>query len=505
MSEPSTPEPSPPDRLGPRPLERPPADPTAAVVFGRPAGVRSAFAPPPGGPLGARTAFTDLKVAPPPPESLATAFGRPPGSGDVLQRPPGASRVDGDSEEVLWTTENGSDPWRDPGASAVIGPPAIGRGADTDKAPKRPPGALLSLPEVLFGRRVKPMALVLLGLVALLIGGAGGLVGWIVARGGNVLTSDVTLAQTSPGKERPAGSVADIANRVVPGVVSIEVKGGEAAGAGSGVMIDPKGYIVTNDHVVTLAGAITTGQQITVVFTDGHRVAANVVGRDPKTDLAVIKVDVTNPTVIKLGNSDDLQVGDAVIAIGSPLGLENTVTEGIVSALHRPVVAGGDNGEAPVVYDGIQTDAAINRGNSGGALVDSTGALVGINSVIRTAEGSTGSIGLGFAIPVNAMKRITEALIRDGQVKHADIGLNARSVSAETAEGAQVVNVNDNGAAKKAGIEEGDVIRKVGDRAVRNAPELIVAVRAFNPGQVVPVVLARQGRELTIQVTLQSD
>jgi S1-C subfamily serine protease len=510
MSEPSNPppnapEPPGPDRLGPRPLSRPPADPSAAAVFGRPAGIDGAFAPPPGGPLGARSAFADLKVSPPPPEALATAFGRPDGSSEVLQRPPGASRDETDTEDALWTSENGTDPWRDPGAGAVIGPPAVGRGADAAKAPKRPPGALLSLPEVLFGRRVKPLALVLLGVVALLIGGAGGLVGWVVARGGNVLTSDVTLAQTEPGKERPSGSVADIAHRVVPGVVSIETKGGDSAGTGSGVMIDGKGYIVTNDHVVTLAGQLTSGQQITVVFLDGHRVAAQIVGRDPKTDLAVIKVDVTNPTVVQLGNSDELQVGDSVIAIGSPLGLENTVTEGIVSALHRPVVAGGDNGEAPVVYDGIQTDAAINRGNSGGALVDSTGALVGINSVIRTAEGSTGSIGLGFAIPVNAMKRITEALIRDGQVKHADLGLNSKSVSAETAEGAQVVNVTDNGAAKKAGIAEGDVIVKVGDRAVRNAAELIVAVRQYEPGQTVPVVLARQGRELTIQVTLQSD
>jgi S1-C subfamily serine protease len=137
--------------------------------------------------------------------------------------------------------------------------------------------------------------------------------------------------------------------------------------------------------------------------------------------------------------------------------------------------------------------------------VDSTGALVGINSVIRTAEGSTGSIGLGFAIPVNNMRRITESLIRDGKVTHADLGLNAKSVSAETAEGAQVVNVTDNGAAKRAGIEEGDVITKLGDRLVRNAPELIVAVRQFQPGQQVPLVLARQGRELTIQVTLGSD
>ncbi|HEV2781900.1 MAG TPA: trypsin-like peptidase domain-containing protein [Actinophytocola sp.] len=492
--------------MGPRPLDRPPPDPAAAALFGRPAGVDGAFSAPPGGRLGARDAFADLKVAPPPPEALVTAFGRPEGSTEILQRPPAPPSQDGDdAEDALWSSEDGADPWRDPAAGAVIGPPAVGKGTDGRKTPKRPPGALLSLPELLFGRRVKPSALIVLGLVALLIGGAGGLVGWVVARGGDVLTGDVTLSPVQPGKERPIGSVADIANKASRGVVSIEVKGAQEAGAGSGVMIDGQGYIVTNDHVVTLAGRLTQGQEITVVFVDGKRVEADVVGRDPKTDLAVIKVEVANPTVLPLGNSDDLQVGDTVIAIGSPLGLENTVTEGIVSALHRPVVAGGDNGEAPVVYDGIQTDAAINRGNSGGALVDSTGALVGINSVIRTAEGSTGSIGLGFAIPVNSMRRITEALIRDGQVKHADLGLNAKSVSAETAEGAQVVNVTDNGAAKKAGIEEGDVITKLGDRPVRNAPELIVAVRQYAPGQTVPVVLARQGRELTIQVTLQSD
>jgi S1-C subfamily serine protease len=194
-----------------------------------------------------------------------------------------------------------------------------------------------------------------------------------------------------------------------------------------------------------------------------------------------------------------------VIAVGSPLGLENTVTEGIVSALHRPTVAGGDNGEAPVMYDAIQTDAAINRGNSGGALVDSTGALVGINSSIRTGDGSTGSVGLGFAIPANTVKRISEALIRDGSVRHAEIGLNVKSVSAETAEGAQVVNVLDGGAAKKAGIEENDVITKVGDRVVRNAVELTVAVRLYQPGETVNVLLARQGRQLTVAVTLGSD
>jgi S1-C subfamily serine protease len=210
--------------------------------------------------------------------------------------------------------------------------------------------------------------------------------------------------------------------------------------------------------------------------------------------------------VIQFGDSNNLQVGDEVIAIGSPLGLADTVTSGIVSALHRPVTADDGSGGGVVTYDAIQTDAAINHGNSGGALVDATGALIGINSAIRSGGGEdSGSIGLGFAIPVNDARKVANALINTGKMTHADLGVNVRSVSAETAEGAQVVNVVDGGAAKAAGIHEGDVIRKVGDRAVRNAPELTVAVYEHNPGDTVPVELARQGRDLTVQVTLRSD
>ncbi|WP_104477743.1 trypsin-like peptidase domain-containing protein [Actinokineospora auranticolor] len=487
------------DRVGPRPLERPAVDPTAAAAFGRPAGVAGAFSPAAAG----RAAFGELPSAPPTPEALVSAFGRPRGETAVLQRPPGSRAPDGEQEDALWSPE--PDPWRDPAAGAVIGPPAVDEPEAEKKAEVTGAGTQLSLTDVLFGRRVKPLALGVLGLVALVIGAAGGLVGWFLARGGDSLTSDVTLATVEPAKERPAGSVADIAQRVRPAVVSIEVKIQQGGGTGSGVMIDAAGYIVTNWHVVTLEGRADQSAKITTVFTDGRRVDAKLVGTDAKTDLAVIKVDVPDATVLQFGNSDELQVGDSVLAIGSPLGLTDTVTQGIVSALHRPVVAGGDNGEAPITYDAIQTDAAVNQGNSGGPLVDSTGALVGINSAIRSSAGNTGSVGLGFAIPSNDAKRIAEAIIRDGQVKHADLGANVKSVSAETAEGAQVVNVTDNGAAAKAGIVEGDVIRKVGDRLVRNAAELTVAVRQHQPGQSVPVVLARQGRELTIQVTLGSD
>ncbi|HUQ56795.1 S1C family serine protease [Lentzea sp.] len=483
-------------RLRPRPLVQPPVDPAYATAFGRPDGVPGAFA--------ARDVpVTSLQSAPPPPESLVTAFGRQ-GSRELLQRPPQpTSDPDPDIDPVFWGGEPAGDPWRDPASGAVIGPPAVGEDSPREPERRQEPGPQLSVPEILFGRRVKPTALALLLTVALVLGAVGGLVGWLIGRAGNPLTdSTVTLAEVAQGKERPAGSISDIAKRVTPSVVSIEFKGANVAGVGSGVVIEGGGYILTNDHVVAPA-AQDSSAKLSAVFTDGTRAQARVVGRDPKTDLAVIKVEVTNPTVLQFGNSDELEVGDSVIAIGSPLQLSNTVTEGIVSALHRPVTAAGENGGPQVTYDAIQTDAAINPGNSGGALVDSRGALIGINSSIRTETG--GSVGLGFAISGNQARKISQELIRNGQVKHADMNVNVKSVSAETSEGAQVQNVPSGGAAAAAGIQEGDVITKVGNRMVRNAAELVVAVREREIGETVQVVLARQGRELTLDVTLKSD
>ncbi|GAA0214756.1 trypsin-like peptidase domain-containing protein [Saccharothrix mutabilis subsp. mutabilis] len=484
-------------RLAPRPLQRPAVDPGQAFVFGRPQGVDGAFS------ADRPVLNGGVQLAPPPPEALSTAFGRPRGTEELLQRPPVDLNGEPEVEPVFWEGKPAGDSWRDPGASAVIGPPAVTEEPEVEKKAVAEPGPQLSVPELLFGRRVKPTALGLLLVVALLVGAAGGVVGWLFGRAGNPLTdSGVTLAEVQPGKERPVGSVADIAKRVTPSVVSIEFKGANVAGVGSGVVIDGAGYVLTNDHVVAPA-VQDTSAKLTVVFTDGKRAVAQIVGRDSKTDLAVIKVQVDGATVLQFGNSDDLAVGDTVLAIGSPLSLSNTVTEGIVSALHRPVTAAGENGGPQVTYDAIQTDAAINPGNSGGALVDSSGALVGINSSIRTETG--GSVGLGFAITGNYARKIAQALIRDGQVKHADMNINVSSVAAETAEGARVQNVPDGGAADAAGIEEGDVITRVGDRLVRNAAELTVAVRDHEIGETVPVVLARQGRELTVQVTLRSD
>ncbi|MEU4807071.1 trypsin-like peptidase domain-containing protein [Actinosynnema sp. NPDC023587] len=490
-------------RLAPRPLNRPAVDPGQTAVFGRPPGVGGAFGDRHNG-NGNGTPPTATHLAPPPPEALTTAFGRPQGTSELLQRPPLDLNGEPEVEPVFWEGKPAGDSWRDPTAGAVIGPPAVTEEpAKAATTTATTPGPQLSVPELLFGRRVKPSGLILLMVAALLVGAAGGVVGWLAGKVGNPLTDGgVTLAEVLPGKERPVGSVADIAKRVAPSVVSIEFKGANVAGVGSGVVIEGGGYVLTNDHVVAPA-VQDTSAKLAVVFTDGKRAIAQVVGRDPKTDLAVIKVQVDNPTVLQFGNSDDLAVGDAVLAIGSPLSLSNTVTEGIVSALHRPVTASGENGGPQVTYDAIQTDAAINPGNSGGALVDSSGTLVGINSSIRSETG--GSVGLGFAISGNYARKVSQALIRDGQVKHADMNLNARSVSAETAEGAKVQNVQEGGAAATAGIQEEDVITKVGDRMIRNAAELTVAVRNHEIGETVPVVLARQGRELTVEVTLRSD
>ncbi|GAA4857361.1 trypsin-like peptidase domain-containing protein [Saccharopolyspora cebuensis] len=491
-----------PPRLPPRPLHRPSVDPAQATAFGRPRGVRGSFDAHSRSGLAPR----GIQQLPPPPESLNQAFGRPAGSREVLQRTPGEPEptTAPADDPVLWESGSVRDPWRDPSAAAVLGPPATTAAEASAATSPTTAGPLLSAREVLFGRRVHPKALALLGVAALVVSIAGGFIGRVTAEEGNPLINpDVTLAEVQAGADRPDGSVAAVAQRVVPAVVSVEVRVGAQGGSGSGVVIDGNGYVVTNNHVVSMA-VDTPNAEISAVFHDGTRAPARIVGRDVKTDLAVLKVEVANPTVAQLGDSDSLAVGDQVIAIGSPLGLAGTVTTGIVSSVHRPVRLAGEGTDTNAVIDAIQTDAAVNPGNSGGALVDGNGAVVGINSAIRTlgAGGEGGSIGLGFAIPIDDVRRIAEELIRTGHVQHADLGVNAKSVSDGLADGAQVQNVQDGSAAAGAGIAEGDVIIQVGDREVRSADELIVAVDRHRVGDTVPVTLVRQGRELVLDVTL---
>jgi S1-C subfamily serine protease len=249
-----------------------------------------------------------------------------------------------------------------------------------------------------------------------------------------------------------------------------------------------------------------------VRFNDQSVEDARVVGRDPKTDLAVLKVEKPGLTVASLGDSGSIEVGDPVIAVGSPLGLAGTVTSGIVSALDRPVRLGGEGSnsgsDTNAVINAIQTDAPINPGNSGGALVDGSGAVVGINSAIATISsgaGQSGSIGLGFAIPINEARDIAQQLIRTGKVQHATLGVTASSVTDGARDGALVQSVAAGSAAAAAGIKGGDVITKVGDTLVGGADDLVVQVRTRKVGEKVELTYVRSGKTSTVTATLKSD
>jgi putative serine protease PepD len=338
----------------------------------------------------------------------------------------------------------------------------------------------------------------------LLIGAAGtGAVLVATDAGGGTTASPTTLSQSSTppaAASRAGGSVAAVAADVLPSVVSIKGQSGE----GSGIILDSKGHILTNNHVAVLG---ENGGSLTVVLQDGRSAQATVVGLDASTDLAVIKVDgLDNLDAITLGSSADLAVGDQVLAIGSPLGLSGTVTEGIVSALNRPVTA-GDSASATAVFEAIQTDAAINPGNSGGALVDSSGRLVGVNSAIATLGGSsggqTGSIGLGFAIPVDQATRIAQELIDGGTATHALLGTQVANVQSGT--GATLGEVTPGSAADQAGLQSGDVITRIDGRVISDAEGLVAAIRSQAPGTKVTLTYERAGAEQTATVTLGSD
>ncbi|MFD3746040.1 S1C family serine protease [Nocardia sp. NPDC058633] len=480
--------------LGPRPVYRPHIDSHTARAFRRPNGQAGSFAPHDPQRAAAKGAGDGI-VQRPPDGVLAEAFARPEGSSDLLQREPGSDRA----ETVV---AGPVDPWRDPDAAARLGAPAV----DTPPPARLPVADKLSAREVLFGSRVAPKALAMLAVLALGIAVVGGLVGRVTAETASTLTSRKVTLDQSAGLETPRSQIAAVANAVLPSVVSIRVTVGDNGATGSGVVIDGGGYVVTNNHVISMAATDKSDRAaIQVQFSDGTRVPSEIVGRDPKTDLAVLKVDAKNLTVANLGKSADVQVGDDVLAVGSPLGLSKTVTSGIVSALHRPVKLAGEGSDTNAVIDAVQTDAAINPGNSGGALVDMQGRVIGINTAIRSETG--GSVGLGFAIPVDVMTTVTQTLIRDGQMHHPVIGLSARTktVANEVMSGAAVADVTPGSPAAKAGIVEGDVIVRIGDREVTGPDELVVAVQARKIGETVNVQLIRDGRQVDVPVTLESD
>ncbi|MEU0742179.1 trypsin-like peptidase domain-containing protein [Streptomyces sp. NPDC006134] len=459
----------------------PGAAPAAATVPGPdtavPPGPGTAATPAPG-PAAAAPAPTA-----PPPVSPPAAFPQPPA-------PPSPAAPD---------------PWRryDPWAAAAVPAPLQQTGAAV-------PG---------HGQRRRRTRTALAGgavLLAAVSGVAGGVVGVQLERNGGVGAVELPQAGKEPAGRDP-DSVAGIAARALPSVVTLHVSGAGEQGTGTGFVLDGRGHILTNDHVVGPAG---DDGEISVTFHSGATAEAEVVGRDSGYDLAVVKVKgVRGLTPLPLGNSDNVRVGDPVVAIGSPFDLEGTVTSGIISAKERPITAGGEEGDGSDVsyVDALQTDAPINPGNSGGPLLDSRGRVVGINSAIRSADGGTGpdggqagSIGLGFAIPVNQGRRVAEELINTGRAAHPVIGVtldmsypgDGARVGTEGGDGGPPVTAGGPGA--KAGIRPGDVITAVDGERVHSGEELIVKTRAHRPGDRLELTLERGGKERKVSLVLGS-
>lgn len=365
-------------------------------------------------------------------------------------------------------------------------------------------------------RRTKKALVLGAVLLAVVSGGVGGAVGAHLERNGGV--GGVTLPQApkeAPG--RAPDSVAGIAARALPSVVTLHVRGAGEEDTGTGFVLDTRGHILTNNHVIKPAG---TSGEITVTFSGGESAKATVVGHDSGYDLAVVKVSgVSGLQPMALGNSDSVQVGDPVVAIGAPFDLANTVTSGIISAKERPITAGGEKGDGSDVsyVDALQTDAPINPGNSGGPLLDSRARVIGINSAIRSADsgtdlqgGQAGSIGLGFAIPVNQAKRVAEELINTGRATHPVIGVmldmdyTGDGARVGTKAGGGGAPVTAGGPGAKAGIKAGDVITEVDGQRVHSGEELIVKTRAHRPGDRLRLTLRRDGTERTVTLVLGS-
>ncbi|WP_141658687.1 S1C family serine protease [Carbonactinospora thermoautotrophica] len=404
------------------------------------------------------------------------------------------------------------------GASGAAG--GWGEPSGGPEYPWAPPAEEREVP----GRRARERArrglgsLIAVGLVAGLVGGG---VGWFASSQTNerIGGSYVELPTAQKGTtDRPPGTVASIAEAVLPAVVSISVSTESEEDTGSGFVIRPDGYILTNHHVVASA---LDGGTIEVRFPDARTATAKIVGQpDAQSDLAVIKVDgMSGLVAARLGNSDSVVVGDPVVAIGSPLGLAGTVTSGIISAKDRPVTAGGGREGESSFINALQTDAAINPGNSGGPLVNGRGEVIGVNSAIATlgggpfGGGQQGNIGLGFAIPINQAKNIAEQIINKGRAVHPVLGVSldptyqgvgARIIDDSQARGGQRP-VLPGSPAEKAGLQPGDVIVQVDDRRITTSTELVVTIRDKAPGSTVKITYKRGSETRTVDVTLATD
>jgi putative serine protease PepD len=397
--------------------------------------------------------------------------------------------------------------------------------------------------------------------VAAVVGGAagGGIVSAVDSKNADSTATTSSPSTITVNNTKSVTAISAVAVKASPSVVTINVSGTDAAGTGSGIVLSADGYVLTNTHVVTLDGE-TGSAKIQVETNDGHLYSAKVVGTDPIDDLAVIKLqNVTNMQPAQFANSDKLNVGDSAVAIGAPLGLAGTVTNGIVSALNRSITvasaaaptttdggtsgdsgsggSGGQNGPfdfwnfgdgggsgsgsqtqtatATISLPVIQTDAAINPGNSGGALLDSNGRVIGVNCAIASASdssssdgGQSGSIGVGFAIPSNVAKRIANDIIKNGSATHGLLGASVEDVTSDTSQknatvvGASIHAVTSGGAAAAAGIQKGDIVTSFNDLPITGATDLTAQVRALAAGTKAPITYVRGSQTIKTTVTL---
>ncbi|MEU6059989.1 trypsin-like peptidase domain-containing protein [Streptomyces sp. NPDC047097] len=482
----------------PAPVPPPGHVPGASAAAGQPGPAPQ----PPAGPPPPAVPGPGAGHAPPAHSAVpGPATGHPEPAPQPLQPPAVAARPGGGHAPSQWLQY---DPWNAPGAASVP-PPRQPFTHTGDPGPGRAP------------RRRRRLLGVAGALVfAALAGVVGGGVGAYIERNGGLTTVELPQAAREDTGRAP-GSVAGIAANALPSVVTIHVSGGGEQGTGTGFVLDKRGHILTNHHVVDPSGS---SGEIAVTFSGGETASAELVGKDAGYDLAVIKVKgVSGLKPLPLGNSDSVRVGDPVVAIGAPFDLQNTVTSGIISAKGRPITAGGEEGDGSDIsyVDALQTDAPINPGNSGGPLVDDRARVIGINSAIRAADGGSGSeggragsIGLGFAIPINQGKRVAEELINTGKATHPVIGVSLDMKY--TGDGAKVGTKGQDGApsvvpdgpAAKAGIRSGDVITQVDGERVHSGEELIVKIRAHRPGDRLRLTLERGGKEETRTLTLGS-
>ena len=405
---------------------------------------------------------------------------------------------------------SGHSPWTQPQPQAQTppSPPYYpGYGGHPFPAPEPVPAARSE-------RRAGRMRIGIAGLVAgaLIGGGAGAGVAALLDEPSGASSTSASAQNVTIKNPETATTATAAAAKAAPSVVTLYVSSGSDSGSGSGVVLTDDGYVLTNNHVVTLEGAGTGTVQVRTA--DGTLYDATVVGTDPSSDLAVVKIDASGLTPATFANSDKVQVGDVAVAIGAPLGLSNTVTDGIVSATGRAVETGSSQDDSTVI-DAIQTDAAINPGNSGGALVNGAGEVIGINSAIATvassspgSQGQSGNIGVGFAIPANSAQRIAKELIAHGKATRSFLGVSSRTASDDqnsgVGSGAEIVSVQPGTAAADAGLQAGDVVTAVGDRPVTTSTELTAAVRSKAPGDKVTLTIRRGSDTKKVDVTLGS-